>query len=40
MKTESLAQQAGMTTAEWKQATRFDSTDWGWIIMSLSLIHI
>lgn len=37
MKTESLAQQAGMTTAKWKQATRFDSTDWGWIIMSIGM---
>ena len=37
MKTETLAQQAGMTTAEWKESTRFDSTDWGWIIMSIGM---
>ncbi|MBV7317152.1 amino acid permease [Shewanella sp. NIFS-20-20] len=24
-------------TAAWKEATRFDSTDWGWIIMSIGM---
>ena len=27
----------GMTEQEWKQATRFDSTDWGWVIMSIGM---
>ncbi|WP_342601871.1 aromatic amino acid transport family protein [Peribacillus sp. FSL E2-0159] len=26
-----------MTEAEWKAATKFDSTDWGWIIMSIGM---
>ena len=32
-----LAQRAGMTESEWKDAVRFDSTDWGWIIMSIGM---
>ncbi len=28
---------ADMTEAEWKAATKFDSTDWGWIIMSIGM---
>ena len=32
-----LAQQAGMTAVEWKTAVQFDSTDWGWIIMSIGM---
>ena len=32
-----LARQAGMTDVEWKAAVRFDSTDWGWIIMSIGM---
>ena len=27
----------GMTEQEWKQATRFDSTDWGWVVMSIGM---
>ncbi|RTR36867.1 hypothetical protein EKG38_21450 [Shewanella canadensis] len=26
-----------ISSAEWKEATRFDSTDWGWIIMSIGM---
>ena len=32
-----LARQAGMTDAQWKEAVKFDSTDWGWIIMSIGM---
>lgn len=28
---------AGMTENEWKEAIRFDSVDWGWIIMSIGM---
>lgn len=31
------AEKAGMTQEEWKSATKFDSTDWGWIIMSIGM---
>lgn len=31
------AERAGMTEQEWKNATRFDSTDWGWVIMSIGM---
>ena len=27
----------GMTEQEWKQAVRFDGTDWGWVIMSIGM---
>lgn len=27
----------GMNPQEWRAATRFDSTDWGWIIMSIGM---
>lgn len=30
-------EKAGMTREEWKKATKFDSTDWGWIIMSIGM---
>lgn len=33
----SKAARAGMSEAEWREATRFDSTDWGWIIMSIGM---
>ncbi|MBA9084332.1 serine transporter [Fontibacillus solani] len=33
----SNAQKSGMTQEEWKAATKFDSTDWGWIIMSIGM---
>ncbi|MCX7207443.1 MAG: hypothetical protein NT086_15965 [Proteobacteria bacterium] len=26
-----------MSAAQWKEATRFDSTDWGWVIMSIGM---
>ena len=26
-----------MGTLEWKEAVRFDSTDWGWVIMSIGM---
>ncbi|WP_370851431.1 hypothetical protein [Megasphaera sp.] len=29
-------EKAGMTQEEWKKAVKFDSTDWGWVIMSIS----
>lgn len=32
-----LARQAGMTDVEWKAAVKFDSTDWGWVIMSIGM---
>lgn len=28
---------AGMGLDEWKAATKFDSTDWGWVIMSIGM---
>lgn len=28
---------ANMSVSEWVTATRFDSTDWGWIIMSIGM---
>ncbi|MGE8018510.1 amino acid permease [Peribacillus frigoritolerans] len=31
------AEKAGMTQEEWKTAIKFDSTDWGWIIMSIGM---
>ena len=31
------AQKAGMTEAEWKEAFKFDGTDWGWVIMSIGM---
>lgn len=34
---ESEAVRAHMTETEWKEAIRFDSTDWGWIIMSIGM---
>ncbi len=33
----SPAQRAGMTEVEWREAIRFDGTDWGWIIMSIGM---
>lgn len=32
-----LARKANMTESEWKEAVKFDSTDWGWIIMSIGM---
>lgn len=26
-----------MTEQEWRKAIKFDSTDWGWIIMSIGM---
>ncbi|WP_412523406.1 hypothetical protein [Shewanella chilikensis] len=42
MKTDTLAPEWGAVitrndTQAWKEATRFDSTDWGWIIMSIGM---
>lgn len=31
------AEQAGMTKAEWDAAVKFDSVDWGWVIMSIGM---
>jgi serine transporter len=31
------AEKAGMTPEEWNTAIKFDSTDWGWIIMSIGM---
>lgn len=31
------AEQAGLTQEEWNAAIKFDSTDWGWIIMSIGM---
>lgn len=30
-------EKAGMTKAEWQAAVKFDSTDWGWVIMSIGM---
>ena len=32
-----LAEKSGMTKEEWRKATRFDGTDWGWVIMSIGM---
>ncbi|WP_019551973.1 SLC5/6 family protein [Propionispira raffinosivorans] len=32
-----LAVRSGMTDEEWSAATRFDGTDWGWVIMSIGM---
>lgn len=32
-----LADKSGMTQEEWRQAIRFDGTDWGWVIMSIGM---
>ncbi|WP_419153198.1 hypothetical protein [Shewanella chilikensis] len=42
MKTDTLTPEWGAVitrndTQAWKEATRFDSTDWGWIIMSIGM---
>ena len=34
---ERHAAKAGMSLEEWKEATKFDGTDWGWIIMSIGM---
>lgn len=34
---KAAAGKAGMTEKEWKEAIRFDSVDWGWIIMSIGM---
>ena len=31
------AERAGMTEEQWRQAIRFDGTDWGWVIMSIGM---
>ena len=30
-------EKAGMTEDAWKKAVKFDSTDWGWVIMSIGM---
>lgn len=37
MTTATAAARGGLSPEEWKAATRFDSTDWGWIIMSIGM---
>lgn len=34
---ENAPLRGGLTPEEWKSSTRFDSTDWGWIIMSIGM---
>lgn len=34
---ERHAAKAGMGVEEWKEATKFDGTDWGWVIMSIGM---
>ncbi|WP_201736550.1 SLC5/6 family protein [Bifidobacterium xylocopae] len=34
---ERHAAKAGMSVEEWKKATKFDGTDWGWVIMSIGM---
>uniref|UniRef100_UPI00359C807A hypothetical protein n=1 Tax=Enterococcus faecalis TaxID=1351 RepID=UPI00359C807A len=36
-KLEERALKANMNVEEWKNATKFDSTDWGWVIMSIGM---
>lgn len=31
------ARRAGMTESEWREAIKFDSTDTGWVIMSIGM---
>ena len=31
------AQKAGLSVPEWKAATEFDSTDWGWVVLSIGM---
>ena len=33
----SLFQKSGMSKEEWDAAVKFDSTDWGWVIMSIGM---
>ncbi len=33
----SHAERANMTEEEWESAVKFDSTDWGWVIMSIGM---
>ncbi|MFM0961198.1 aromatic amino acid transport family protein [Yersinia enterocolitica] len=33
----SLAQKSGLTDEQWKESTKFDSTDWGWVILSIGM---
>lgn len=32
-----LEKHSGLSPEEWKKATRFDGTDWGWVIMSIGM---
>lgn len=34
---EKHAEKAHMSVEEWKEATKFDSTDWGWVVMSIGM---
>ncbi len=34
---QSAHEKAGMTISQWKEAIKFDSTDIGWIIMSIGM---
>ncbi len=36
-KAEIHAKKAGMSLEQWKAASKFDSTDWGWVIMSIGM---
>ncbi|WP_235715803.1 hypothetical protein [Latilactobacillus fuchuensis] len=36
-RTQRQANRAGMTTEEWQSAVKFDSTDRGWVIMSIGM---
>ena len=31
------ALKAGLSVPEWKAATKFDSTDWGWVVLSIGM---
>ena len=33
----SHAERANMTQEEWERAVKFDSIDWGWVIMSIGM---
>lgn len=37
LSSKTLALRAGMTQTEWNEAVKFDSTDWGWVIMSIGM---
>ena len=33
-------EKAGMSQTEWRKAVAFDSTDWGWVILSIGMLSV